>query len=184
MKVISSLARVLQKVVGIGFFFIWVEVRFFNFATNKGNCDWLTLILKMEHFNQNNYQNKTINTQTVSALRSQQVQELENFINITYGLLDNIFQILDTDWTLDIGYWILPVTQVIPCSVMLSKKKWKWYCQFFQKNPIILREKLKIILKKPQMTLKSYIQISQRTCGCFLPKSRYHNIYFRKLFQF
>ena len=136
MKVISSLARVLQKVVGIGFFFIWVEVRFFNFATNKGNCDWLTLILKMEHFNQNNYQNKTINTQTVSALRSQQVQELENFINITYGLLDNIFQILDTDWTLDIGYWILPVTQVIPCSVMLSKKKNESdIANFVKKNP-------------------------------------------------
>ena len=28
-KVISSLARVLPKVLGIGFFFIWFEVRFF-----------------------------------------------------------------------------------------------------------------------------------------------------------
>ena len=47
MKIISSLARVIKKVVGIGFFFIWVEVRFFNVATNKANCDWLTSILKM-----------------------------------------------------------------------------------------------------------------------------------------
>ena len=66
----------------------------------------------------NNYQNKTINTQIVSALRSQQVQELENSINITYaigyGLLDNIFQILDTE--------NVPVTQIIPCLAMLSKK--------------------------------------------------------------
>ena len=52
MKVISSLARVLQKVVGIGFLFIWFEVRFFNFTTNKANCDWLTLILNMARSNQ------------------------------------------------------------------------------------------------------------------------------------
>ena len=38
-KVISSLARVLQKVLGIGFFFIWFEVRYFNFAMNKANYD-------------------------------------------------------------------------------------------------------------------------------------------------
>ena len=38
-KVISSLARVLQKVLGIEFFFIWFKVRFFNFAMNKENWD-------------------------------------------------------------------------------------------------------------------------------------------------
>ena len=63
MKVISSLARVLQKVLGIGFFFIWFEVRFFNFTMNKTNCDWLTLILNMPYL----YQNKTINTLIVSS---------------------------------------------------------------------------------------------------------------------
>ena len=44
----------------------------------------------MAHF----YQNKTINTLVVSALKSQQVQVelLEDSINITYGILDNIFQ--------------------------------------------------------------------------------------------
>ena len=93
MKVISSLARVLQKVLGIGFFFIWFEVRYFNFCMNKANCDWLTLILNMARL----YQNKTINTLMVSALRSQQVQvEFEDSIN-TYGILDNTFQILDTE---------------------------------------------------------------------------------------
>ena len=94
MKVISSLARVLQKVLGIGFFFIWFEVRFFNFAMIKTNCDWLALILNMAHL----YQNKTINILIVSTLsRSQQVQvELEDSIN-TYGILDNTFQILDTE---------------------------------------------------------------------------------------
>ena len=110
MKVISSLARVLQKVLGIGFFFIWFEVRFFNFAMNKGNCDWLTLILNMAHL----YQNKTINTLIVSALRSQQAQvELEDSINI-YGILDNTFQILDTE--------NMSVMQIIPCLAILLKK--------------------------------------------------------------
>ena len=109
-KVISSLARVLQKVLGIGFFFIWFEVRFFNFAMNKGNCDWLTLILNMAHL----YQNKTINTLIVSALRSQQVQvEFEDSIN-TYGILDNTFQILDTE--------NVSVMQIIPCLAILLKK--------------------------------------------------------------
>ena len=111
MKVISSLARVLQKVLGIGVFFIWFEVRFFNFAMIKANCDWLTLILNMAHL----YQNKTINILIVSTLsRSQQVQvELEYFIN-TYGILDNTFQILDTE--------NMSVTQIIPCLAILLKK--------------------------------------------------------------
>ena len=90
MKVISSLARVLQKVLVSGFSSSGLKLDFFNFTMNKANCDWLTLILNMAHL----YQNKTINTLTVSALRSQQVQvELEDSINITYGILDNIFQI-------------------------------------------------------------------------------------------
>ena len=110
MKVISSLARVLQKVLGIGFFFIWFEVRFFNFTMNKVNCDWLTLILNMAHL----YQNKTISTLVVSALRSQQVQvELEDSTNI-YGILDNTFQILDTE--------NMSVMQIIPCLAILLKK--------------------------------------------------------------
>ena len=79
---------------------------------NKVNIDWLTLILRMVDL----YQNKTINTLIVSALRSQQVQvELEDSINITYGILDNIFQILDTE--------NVTVTQIIPCVAILLKKK-------------------------------------------------------------
>ena len=110
-KVISSLARVLQKVLGIGFFFIWFEVRYFNFAMNKANYDWLTLILNMAHL----YQNKTLNTLIVSVLRSQQVQvELEDSIN-TCGISDNISQILDTE--------NMSVTQIMPCLAILLKKK-------------------------------------------------------------
>ena len=115
MKVISSLARVLQKIVGIGFFFIWFEIGFFNFVTNKANCDWLTLILNMAHFSQN----KTINTLIVSPLRSQQVQVelLEDCINISYGILDNIFQILDTE--------NVPVTVSTSAWQLYQKKKRK-----------------------------------------------------------
>ena len=108
-KVISSLARALQKLVGIRFFFIWLEVRFFNFVMNKANCNWLTLILNMAHL----YQSKTINTVIDSALRNQQVQvELEDFMNVTYGIFD-IFQILDNENK--------SVTQIIPCLAILLK---------------------------------------------------------------
>ena len=64
------------------------------------------------HFNQN----KAINT-LVSALRSQQVQVelLKDSINITYSILDNIFQILDSEN-------VLVVMQIIPCLAILSKK--------------------------------------------------------------
>ena len=66
----------------------------------------------MAHFNQN----KTINTVIVSALRSQQVQvELEDSINITYGVLDTIFKMLDTEK--------VPVTEIIACLAILSKKR-------------------------------------------------------------
>ena len=39
-------------------FFIWFEVRFLTFATNKANYDWLTLILNMVGSNQNNTKTK------------------------------------------------------------------------------------------------------------------------------
>ena len=69
----------------------------------------------MAHFNQNNYQNKTINTLIVSTSRNQRVQDLEDSINITYGILDSIFQILDTD--------NVPVTQITPTILGNSIKK-------------------------------------------------------------
>ena len=151
MKVISSLARFSQKEVGIRFFFTWSEVRFFKFTTNKMNCDWLTLILNMARSNQSNYQNKTINTQIDSALRSQQVQELEDYINITYGILDNILQILDTE--------NVPVMQIIPCLAILSKKL-KMILSTLSKKPDDFMRETKNYFKKTQMTLKNYIVIS------------------------
>ena len=49
------------------------------------------------------------------CLRSQHVQELEDAINITYGFLGKVFQILDTEQN-------VPITQITPCLTMLSKK--------------------------------------------------------------
>ena len=60
-------------------------------------------------------QNKHINTLIVSALRSQQIQvELQNSINITYDILDNMFQILDTK--------NVPLKQIISYLAILSQK--------------------------------------------------------------
>ena len=132
----------------------------------------------MVHFNQN----KHINTLVVSVLRSQQVQaELQNSINFTYVILDNIFQILDAE--------NVPAKQIIPCLAILSQKSENDIANFVKKTHNFIR-KTKSYLKKTQMTLRNYIQVSPRkgkkgwACGCFLPKSRYHSIYFRKLFQF
>ena len=60
----------------------------------------------MANFNQNKH------TVIISVLRSHQVQvELQNPINITYGILDNIFQILETE--------NVQVKQIIPCFAIL-----------------------------------------------------------------
>ena len=91
----------------------------------------------MAHFNQNNYQNKTINTLIVSASRSQWVQELEDSINSTYGILDSISQILDTD--------NVPVTQIIPTMLGNSIKKSESDTTNIVKKTVILWEQLKII---------------------------------------
>ena len=104
------------------------------------------------HFNQNNY----INTLIASVLRSQQVQvELQNSINISviYGILDNIFQILDVE--------NVPVKQVIPCLVIILKNSENDIANIVKKTHNFIR-KTKSYLKKIQMTLRNYIWISQR----------------------
>ena len=87
----------------------------------------------MAHFDQD----KHINTLTVSVLRSQQVPvELQNSINITYGILDNIFLILKAENVL--------VKQIIPCLV-INRKKAKMIWTTLSKKPIMSLEKLKLI---------------------------------------
>ena len=93
----------------------------------------------MARSNQSNHQNKTINTQKDSALRSQQVQELEDYINITYGILDNILQILDTE--------NVPVMQIIPYLAILSKKL-KVILPTLSKKPDDFMRKTKNYFKK------------------------------------
>ena len=106
----------------------------------------------MARSNQNNYENKTITTQIVLAWRSHQVQELEDSINITYGILDTIFQILDTENE--------PVTQIIICLTILSKKSERDIIDIVKKTQNFKR-KTNTYLGKTQMPLKNYIQVSQ-----------------------
>ena len=55
---------------------------------------------------------------------------LEDSINITYGILDNIFQILDTE--------NVPVTQIIPSLAILLKKSESDIANIVKKKPIII----------------------------------------------
>ena len=96
----------------------------------------------MAHKIINKNQNKTINTLIVSALRSQQAQELENSINYAYGLLGNIFQILDTEEN-------VPVTQIIPCLAMLLKKNGSVIANIVKKTHSFIRKTKNYVKKNP-----------------------------------
>ena len=84
--------------------------------------------------------------------------EFEDSINITYDILDYIFQRLETE--------DVPVSENVIAQ--------------YEKN--ILLWETKNYLKKLQMTLRGYIQISQKKGK--KTKPRHHGIHFRKLFQF
>ena len=64
------------------------------------------------------------------------------------GILDNIFQILDTE--------NVPVMQIIPCLAILLKKSESDIVNIAKKTHT------KNYLKKTQMTLKNYIQVPQK----------------------
>ena len=128
------------------------------------------------------YQNKNMKTLIVSVFKELTRPHGVNISNIACGILDHLFQIVDTE--------DIPIKQVIPCFAALSEKSENDIAKIIKK-PHNFVWKTKSYLKKTQVTLRSYIQISQqkdkkkgsRACGCFLPKSRYHGIYFKKLFQ-
>ena len=104
----------------------------------------------MAHFNQN----KTINTVIVSALRSQQVQvELEDSINITYGVLDTIFKMLDTEK--------VPVTQIIPCLAILSKKRESDIANIVKKPHNFMRKTKSYLRKNPNGIEKLHPNFSE-----------------------
>ena len=129
----------------------------------------------MAHYNQNN--------KIVSALRTRNHQdELEKDpIKITYGILDQMFKVLNKE---DIS-----AKQIISYLATLSKKSENYIANIVKKSYNFVK-KTKNYLKKSQMILRNYIQISQKkgkrnvcwACGCFPPISRYHRIYFIKLF--
>ena len=137
----------------------------------------------MAHFSQN----KIINTLIVSALRSQQVQlELEDSINITCGVLEkHHFKMLDTEE--------VPVTKIIPCLKVVSGNKRESGIAKIVKKPHNFMRKTKNYLKKtpndieklhPDFSDEGNKKMPAGHVGVFCPKSRYHSIYFRKLFQF
>ena len=64
----------------------------------------------------------------------------ENSISITYGFLDYIFQILDTE--------NVSVKQIMPCLAVLSQKSENGIANII-KIHIILWQKLKVIWKAP-----------------------------------
>ena len=105
--------------------------------------------------------------------------EFEDSITITYGNLEYIFEILDTE--------DVPVKQIMPCLAILLQKTENDIAKHHQKD-IILWEKLKIIWKNsrwrweiPSRFLRRReINIAAEHVGCFLPQSRYHDKYFRK----
>ena len=101
--------------------------------------------------------------------------ELEDTINITYGTLAYIFQILDTE--------NVAVTLIIPCLAILSQKKVKMILPTSKKPHNFVRETTNY-LKKPSNDLEEKKKKKQLGMWVSLPKSRYHRIYFRKLFQF
>ena len=104
----------------------------------------------MAHFNQN----KSINTLIVSVLRSQQVQvELQNSINITYGILDNIFQILDSG--------NVPVKQIIPCLTILSKKSENDIANILKKTHNFIKKTRSYLKKYPNDLEKLHPDFSE-----------------------
>ena len=129
---------------------------------------------EMVHYNKKN--------KIVSAWRTRnhQFEFEQDSINFAYGILDQIFKVLDEE---DIS-----VKQIIPCLATL--KKVKMLLPTFSKNHTILWKKKLNFLKKPNwpweitswFLRKREITKVCWACGSFLPKSRYHNIYCRRLF--
>ena len=102
----------------------------------------------MTHFNQN----KHINTLVVSVLRGKQAQvELQNSINITYGVLD-ICEILDTE--------NVHMKEIILCLAILSKNSENDFSNIVKKPHNFMRTTRNY--KKTQINLRNYFQISQR----------------------
>ena len=89
----------------------------------------------MVHYNRNNKIDSTLRT------RNHQVELEKDPINITYGILDQIFKVLDEE---DISG-----KQIIPCLATLYKKKENIIASIFKKPHNFMKKPPKNYLKKP-----------------------------------
>ena len=80
--------------------------------------------------------------------------EFEDSTNITYGILDYIFQVLDTE--------DVPVKQIVSCLAILSQKSENDITNIIKKSQNFVRKTKNHLKKSLKMTLRNYIQISQR----------------------
>ena len=104
----------------------------------------------MAHYNQNNERESAVRT------RNHQAELEKDPINITYGILGQIFKVLDKE---DISQQHCKKSR----ASLLYLKKVKILLRALSKNYIILWKNNKNYLKKPQMILRNYILTSQKT---------------------
>ena len=97
--------------------------------------------------------NKNIKTLVISVLRIQKIQvELEDSINITWYF---------GPYFSHLGYWDVPVKQIIPCSAILSKKSHNDIANFIKKTHNFLRKTKNYLKKNPNDLAKLHPDFSQ-----------------------
>ena len=130
---------------------------------------------KIVHYNWNNKTDSALRT------RNHQVELEKDPINITYGILDQIFKVLDEE---DIS-----AKQIILCLATMSKKSGDVIANIVKKPHDPVEKKAKNYPKNPKWSweITSYFSEGKEemfvghVARCFLPKSRYDRTYFRKL---
>ena len=96
--------------------------------------------------------------------------ELQNSINITYGILDNIFQILDTE--------NVPVKQIIPCLTILLKKSQNDIANIVKKPHNFMRKTKSYLEKHPNDLEKlnpDFSEGNERRKACLTSNISFNN---------
>ena len=102
----------------------------------------------MAHYNQNNKTDSALRT------RNHQVELEKDLIGITYGILDQIFKLLDEE---DIS-----ANQIISCLTTLSGKSENFIANIVKKPHDFVKKSKKYFKKPHQRILRNYILISRR----------------------
>ena len=102
----------------------------------------------MAHYNQNNKTDSALRT------RNHQVGLEKDLIGITYGILDQIFKLLDEE---DIS-----AKQIISCLTTLSGKSENFIANIVKKPHDFVKKSKKYFKKPHQRILRNYILISRR----------------------